>query len=94
MNPAHLQWRERAACLGEDTERYFPVGASGPALDQIEQAKRVCAACVVCSECLEYALETNQDGVWGGMSQDERRSLRRSRQRARQAAQRPRNCSS
>lgn len=93
MNPVRLQWRDRAACLGEDTERFFPVGASGAALDLIEQAKQVCAACAVSSQCLEYALATHQDaGVWGGKSEDERRGLRR--QRARQAAQRPRNASS
>lgn len=79
-----LTWRRHAACLDTDPELFFPVGSTGRALDQIEQAKAVCRGCPVLSECLEWALETNEDaGVWGGMSEDERRALRRSRQRRR-----------
>jgi WhiB family redox-sensing transcriptional regulator len=75
-------WRDRAACLDEDPELFFPVGTTGPALDQIALAKAVCAGCSVRLECLEYALQTYQDaGVWGGLSEDERRALRRSRRR-------------
>jgi WhiB family transcriptional regulator, redox-sensing transcriptional regulator len=75
-------WRDRAACLEEDPECFFPVGTTGPALDQIEEAKAVCRGCEVVAQCLAYALETHQDyGVWGGLSEDERRALRRSRQR-------------
>ncbi|MGH8903868.1 MAG: WhiB family transcriptional regulator [Egibacteraceae bacterium] len=87
-----MRWRERAACLGEDTECFFPAGTSGPALDLIERAKQLCADCVVSSQCLEYAVQTNQDGVWGGLTEDERRRLRR--QRSRKSAQRPRDCGS
>jgi WhiB family transcriptional regulator, redox-sensing transcriptional regulator len=51
---------------------------------QIERAKAVCRACDVVAQCLEWALETNQTaGVWGGMDEDERRALRRSRERRR-----------
>jgi WhiB family transcriptional regulator, redox-sensing transcriptional regulator len=75
-------WRGQAACLDEDPELFFPVGTTGPALDQITQAKAVCAGCSVRVECLEYALQTYQDaGVWGGLGEDERRALRRSRRR-------------
>ncbi|MGH8900605.1 MAG: WhiB family transcriptional regulator [Egibacteraceae bacterium] len=78
------RWRPRAACLDTDPDLFFPIGSSGPALDQAEQAKAVCRRCPVIAQCLEWALATNQnDGVWGGLSEDERRSLRRSRQRAR-----------
>jgi WhiB family transcriptional regulator, redox-sensing transcriptional regulator len=81
-----LTWRRHAACLDEDPELFFPVGSTGRALEQIAQAKEVCQDCPVLSECLEWALETNQDaGVWGGMCEDERRALRRSRQRRRRA---------
>lgn len=77
-----MDWRQRAACIDEDPELFFPIGSTGPALEQLERAKAVCGRCQVLDRCLEWALETNQDaGVWGGMSEDERRVLRRSRQR-------------
>jgi WhiB family transcriptional regulator, redox-sensing transcriptional regulator len=83
-DPALMHWRDQAACLGLDTELFFPTGATGRALDQLEQAKAVCRSCAVATQCLDWALQTNQDaGVWGGLSEDERRTLRRSRQRCR-----------
>jgi WhiB family redox-sensing transcriptional regulator len=64
--------------VGEDHELFFPVGSSGPALRQIELAKEVCGRCDVVDICLQWALETGQDaGVWGGLSEDERRALKR-----------------
>lgn len=82
-----MDWRHRAACIGEDPELFFPIGSTGQALEQVDAAKAVCTRCPVTDECLEWALETNQDaGVWGGLSEDERRSLRRSRQRRRRLA--------
>ena len=81
-----MNWRSRAACLDEDPELFFPIGTTGPALDQVERAKQVCRGCAVAEACLEWALESNQDaGVWGGLSEDERRTLRRQRQRRRRA---------
>jgi WhiB family transcriptional regulator, redox-sensing transcriptional regulator len=66
------------ACRDEDPELFFPVGSTGPALLQIEDAKEVCRRCEVVDACLRWALETGQDaGVWGGMSEDERRSIRK-----------------
>ncbi|WUH91973.1 WhiB family transcriptional regulator [Streptomyces sp. NBC_00433] len=77
-------WQNRAACRDEDPELFFPVGNSGPALLKIEEAKTVCRRCPVMGECREWALETGQDsGVWGGLSEDERRTMRRRAQRAR-----------
>lgn len=88
MNPAR-DWRDRAACLDTDPETFFPAGATGPALELIERAKQVCAGCDVSSHCLEYALGTHQDdGVWGGMTEDERQSLRRQRQQSRPPSRR------
>ena len=53
---------------------------------QIEQAKAVCRECGVSTQCLEYAIKENQDtGVWGGLSEDERKSLKRKYARARRA---------
>jgi WhiB family redox-sensing transcriptional regulator len=82
-----MDWRDKSACLTVDPELFFPVGNTGPALDQIEKAKAVCAGCSVVENCLQYALESNQDsGVWGGLSEDERRALKRRAARARRAS--------
>ena len=79
-----MDWRHRAICRDEDPELFFPVGTSGPALLQIAEAKSVCRRCPVVSECLTWALESGQDaGVWGGMSEDERRALKRRSARTR-----------
>ena len=79
-----MDWRHKAICRDEDPELFFPVGNSGPALAQIAEAKIVCNRCPVTAECLTWALESGQDaGVWGGMSEDERRALKRRRARTR-----------
>lgn len=83
-----MDWRHSAACRDEEPELFFPIGNTGPALQQIDEAKRVCQACDVQEPCLNWAIESGQDaGVWGGLSEDERRSLkrRRARERARMA---------
>jgi WhiB family redox-sensing transcriptional regulator len=80
-------WRTRAACRGEDPELFFPVGSTGPALAQIAEAKQACARCPVREACLTFALSTGQDhGIWGGLTEDERRNLRRERAVARRPA--------
>jgi WhiB family redox-sensing transcriptional regulator len=72
------QWQELSACRSSDPEMFFPVGTTGQALDNIERAKLICTTCVVQEECLDYALNTNQEaGVWGGYAEDERRRLRK-----------------
>lgn len=75
---AESDWRHDAACRGiPEPDIFFPIGNTGPALEQIEAAKRICRACGVRSQCLDWALDTRQDsGVWGGLSEDERRALR------------------
>ena len=71
-------WRENSACRDTDPDLFFPVGTTGPAIEQIENAKAVCRVCDVQKNCLDYALTTNQDsGIWGGTSEEERRALRR-----------------
>jgi len=76
--------RNRATCLGEDPELFFPIGNTGPAFVQIEEAKAICRRCEVVDTCLRWAMETGADtGVWGGLSDDERRSLKRRKARAR-----------
>ena len=75
---ADYGWRKDAECRDTDPELFFPVGTTGAALVQIENAKSVCRRCSVQAECLEFALSTNQDsGIWGGTSEEERRKLRR-----------------
>lgn len=73
------RWQERANCLGVDPDLFFPErGAS------TREAKGVCAGCEVRAECLEYALEKGEKfGIWGGLSERERRRLRRQRALAR-----------
>ncbi len=79
-----VDWRHRAACIGEDPELFFPIGSTGPAMLQTEEAKQVCRRCEVREQCLEWALENRLDhGVWGGLSEDERRALKRRNQRIR-----------
>jgi WhiB family redox-sensing transcriptional regulator len=68
-----LEWKMAAACRGLDPNMFFPTAES-----DAEMAIRVCAKCVVKSECLEYALVTNEQyGIWGGTTEDERRKLRK-----------------
>lgn len=73
-------WQEHAACRGENPELFFPVGTSGPALREIEQAKEICRRCPVAAQCLAAALATGEDaGIWGGLTADERRVLKHGR---------------
>ncbi len=82
-----MDWRHNAACRDEDPELFFPIGNTGPALAQIEEARAVCKRCDVINDCLQWALSHGQDaGVWGGLSEDERRTLKRRNARARARA--------
>jgi WhiB family redox-sensing transcriptional regulator len=84
---ADFEWRDQALCRDTDPELFFPVGTTGLALSAIDEAKQVCGECLVQTECLDFALDTNQDsGVWGGLSEEERRVIRRERAAARRAS--------
>ncbi|SEG87319.1 WhiB family transcriptional regulator, redox-sensing transcriptional regulator [Actinacidiphila yanglinensis] len=72
-----MDWRKQAQCRGEDPELFFPVSSAGSGMMQTEKAKSVCRRCPVREQCLEWALENGQYGVWGGLSEDERRGMRR-----------------
>ena len=78
--PADRSWQQFANCLGVDPDLFFPErGAS------TREAKEVCRGCVVRTDCLEYALGNSEKfGIWGGMSERERRRIRRQRSLARQ----------
>nr|WP_279636164.1 WhiB family transcriptional regulator [Streptomyces olivochromogenes] len=61
-----------------DPDLFFPVGNSGPTLVQIDEAKAVCGRCPVAQQCLSWAVQTGQvDGIWGGMTESERRAVSR-----------------
>ncbi|MFI1293366.1 WhiB family transcriptional regulator [Streptomyces sp. NPDC020792] len=78
--------RPRQACADEDPELFFPIGDSGPALLQIEEAKAVCRRCPLMESCLQDALERSEAfGVWGGTDEGERRRLKRRAARRRAA---------
>lgn len=79
-----MTWRAQAACLDGDTELFFPVGSTGPAIAQIHEAKQICARCPVRAACLQWAADFGvEHGVWGGLSEDERRSRKRHQANAR-----------
>jgi WhiB family redox-sensing transcriptional regulator len=74
-------WQDYANCLGVDPDLFFPErGAS------TREAKEVCRGCVVREDCLEFALANGEKfGIWGGLSERERRRIRRQRALAREA---------
>ena len=66
-------WQERALCAQTDPEAFFPEKGGST-----REAKRICTTCEVRAECLEYALEHDERfGIWGGLSERERRRLKR-----------------
>ena len=71
---ADLQsWQERALCAETDPEAFFPEKGGST-----REAKKICTGCEVKAECLEYALANDERfGIWGGLSERERRRLRR-----------------
>lgn len=70
---AELQWQERALCAQTDPEAFFPEKGGST-----RDAKRICSGCDVRAECLDYALQNDERfGIWGGLSERERRKLKR-----------------
>ncbi len=68
-----LGWQEEALCAQTDPEAFFPEKGGST-----REAKRICVGCDVKSECLEYALGHDERfGIWGGLSERERRRLKR-----------------
>lgn len=71
--PEEPDWQERALCAQTDPEAFFPEKGGST-----REAKRICAGCEVRAECLEYALAQDERfGIWGGLSERERRRIRR-----------------
>ena len=68
-----LAWQEQALCAQTDPEAFFPEKGGST-----REAKRICVGCDVKGECLEYALgQDERFGIWGGLSERERRRLKR-----------------
>ncbi|WP_129338204.1 WhiB family transcriptional regulator [Cellulomonas endophytica] len=68
-----MGWQERALCAQTDPEAFFPEKGGST-----REAKKVCVSCEVRSECLDYALANDERfGIWGGLSERERRKLKR-----------------
>jgi WhiB family transcriptional regulator, redox-sensing transcriptional regulator len=66
-------WYERAACLQANADCFFPEKGGST-----REAKRICSTCTVRLECLQYALANDERfGIWGGLSERERRRLKR-----------------
>ncbi|RKT85439.1 WhiB family transcriptional regulator, redox-sensing transcriptional regulator [Saccharopolyspora antimicrobica] len=73
MSEEEQEWQERALCAQTDPEAFFPEKGGST-----REAKRICQGCEVRSECLEYALQHDERfGIWGGLSERERRKLKR-----------------
>ncbi|MBB3035627.1 WhiB family redox-sensing transcriptional regulator [Hoyosella altamirensis] len=69
----HEEWQDRALCAQTDPEAFFPEKGGST-----REAKRICLGCEVRDECLEYALANDERfGIWGGLSERERRRLKR-----------------
>lgn len=76
------KWVYEGACARTDPEAFFPSHLGGT-LKSAEAAKRVCAGCPVRQECLDYSLKAGEKwGVWGGLSEVERRKLLKEREAA------------
>ena len=70
---SELEWQERALCAQTDPEAFFPEKGGST-----REAKKVCLTCEVRDECLEYALMNDERfGIWGGLSERERRKLKK-----------------
>jgi WhiB family transcriptional regulator, redox-sensing transcriptional regulator len=68
-----LAWQADSLCAQTDPEAFFPEKGGST-----RDAKKICSSCEVRSQCLEYALENDERfGIWGGLSERERRKLRK-----------------
>lgn len=68
---SRLEWMDDALCREVDQDLFFPENPI-----ESQRARKICASCRVRSECLEYALETRVDGIWGGTTAVQRQKMR------------------
>lgn len=85
-----MPWRRQAACIATGPATFYPERDGNDVVADIVRAKVICASCPVQADCLQHALDQlEQYGIWGGMTWEERRSLRRKRRRGERAAAGP-----
>lgn len=84
--PAVGDWHGRGLCIGEDPDVFFPSHGDLGAM-----AREICAACAVRDDCLNYATQADEFGIWGGLDQQERRNLKRKQCRRSAAKRTPDN---
>jgi len=70
------EWRARGLCVSEDPDTFFPSRG-----DPGTRARQICARCAVRPDCLRYATDADEHGIWGGLDQDERRKMKRRQRR-------------
>lgn len=73
-----LHWQGQGKCVGEDPEIFFLPHNARMSIkrERVARAKKICDGCPVIEQCLEFALSMSEEyGVWGGMSEDERRKI-------------------
>jgi WhiB family redox-sensing transcriptional regulator len=82
IQPNSVEWRSQAACQGEKGSAFYPPPSSERRSIKVareKRAKQVCATCVVRTTCLEQALDSGERyGIWGGLTDLERKHLRAS----------------
>ena len=83
MSDEFLDWRDRGRCRrGVDPELFFPVGQGAQARAQEAQAVAFCQPCPVRIKCATWAVEVGEAGVWGGLTEGQRRRIRQQRRTA------------
>jgi WhiB family redox-sensing transcriptional regulator len=86
MTRLGTNWLQYAACSTVEPEVFFPVGTTDNSLIKVDRAKRVCARCPVREACLRWAVALEVDhGVFGGLSEDERKAIKRRSARKRRS---------
>lgn len=85
---SETDWRKAAACREEEPEIFFATTLTAAGQRDVEQAKAACRRCLSRDACLQYALDNHiSDGIFGGLTEGERKSLRRSIRKGRTAAE-------
>ena len=76
--PTDGRWQDSAECIESDPELFFPDTYKGANREIVQKAKAVCERCTVTESCAEYALNAREtDGIWGGLTPDERKAILR-----------------
>jgi WhiB family redox-sensing transcriptional regulator len=87
MSYYDTEWRESGACVTADPDLFFPVATGAAGLQHAEDARRICAGCLVRRQCLQFAMDIGEThGIWGATTPEERERARRKRAGARRSA--------